>query len=82
MGLLTAAGSRTTVHDEDRGYRIMQVFDFQLGIFAPGIDDNTRFSLEQLNDQLGTALMEKDPTMSQMHIFQSKIATGQAWRLG
>lgn len=69
MGLLGAAGSRTTRHEEDRVYGIMQIFGFQLGNSAPDVDANCTLSLEELNDQLGASLMEKDPGASQMHIY-------------
>ena len=63
MGLLTAAGNRTTRHEEDRVYGIMQVFECQLGNSASDIDENRTFSLEELNDQLGAALLEKAPIL-------------------
>lgn len=81
MGLLTAAGHRTTRHEEDRVYGIMQVFELQLGNSAPGIDENRAFSLEELNDQLGAALLVKDPILSQMYIYQGKVEPRKGWRL-
>ncbi|CAD6584681.1 MAG: hypothetical protein ASARMPREDX12_001727 [Alectoria sarmentosa] len=81
MGLLTAAGNRTTRHEEDRVYGIMQVFEFQLGNSASDIDENRAFSLEELNDQLGAALLEKTPILSQMHIYQGKVEPSKGWRL-
>ncbi|KAL9041440.1 MAG: hypothetical protein Q9180_001277 [Flavoplaca navasiana] len=80
MGLLTAAGYRTTVHDEDRVYGIMQVFDLQLGNSAPNADPNQRFTIEELNDQLGEALLKRDPVMSQMHVFEGAVTAGKGWR--
>ena len=80
MGLLGAAGSRTTRHEEDRVYGIMQVFGFQLGNSAPDVDVNYTFSLEELNDQLGAALLEKDPIASQMHIHQGRVEPSKGWR--
>ena len=82
MGLLTAAGNRTTRQEEDRVYGIMQVFEFQLGSSAPGAEKYRTFSLEELNDQLGQALLEKDSLMSQMHVFQRRVKMGKGWRLG
>ena len=70
MGLLTAAGNRTSRHEEDRVYGIMQVFDFKLGNSAPRMEVNRTFSLKELNDQLGAALLQKDPVLSQMYIYQ------------
>ena len=82
MGLLTAAGNRTTRQEEDRVYGIMQVFEFRLGSSAPGVEEHRKFTLEELNDQLGQALMEKDSVKSQMHVFQSRVKMGHGWRLG
>lgn len=81
MGLLTAAGNRTTRKEEDRVYGIMQVFDFRLGSSAPDVDENYNFSLEELNDQLGAALLAKDPVMSQMYINEGKVEPSKGWRL-
>ena len=81
MGLLTAAGNRTTRHEEDRVYGIMQVFEFQLGSSAPDVDENYSFSLEELNDQLGMALFAKDPILSQMYINEGKVEPNKGWRL-
>ena len=80
MGLLGAAGNRTTCHEEDRVYGIMQVFGFQLGNSAPDVDENYTFSLEELNDQLGAALLEKDPVASQMHIYRGRVEPSKGWR--
>ena len=81
MGLLTVAGNRTTRHEEDRVYGIMQVFEFQLGNSAPDADVNFNFSLEELNDQLGMALFTKDPIMSQMYINEGQVEPSKGWRL-
>lgn len=81
MGLLTAAGNRTTRNEEDRVYGIMQVFDFQLGTSAPDVDEDYDFSLEELNDQLGAALLAKDPIMSQMYTNKGKVEPSKGWRL-
>ena len=80
MGLLTAAGHRSTVHEEDRVYGIMQIFDLKLGSSSPNADENQSFSLEELNDQLGMALMQRDPVLSQMHIFTTSVPPGKGWR--
>ena len=81
MGLLTAAGNRTTRHEEDRVYGIMQVFEFQLGNSAPDFDGNHDFGLKELNDQLGAALLAKDPVMSQMYINEGEVEPSTGWRL-
>lgn len=81
MGLLTAAGNRTTRHEEDHVHGIMQVFGFQLGISAPDIQEIRVFSLEEFNDQLGSALLEKDPVLSQMYIYGGIVKPSKGWRL-
>ena len=65
MGLLAAARFRTTRNEEDRVYGIMQVFEFQLGASAPDVDPNRVFGLKELLDQLGAALLDKKPILSQ-----------------
>lgn len=50
LALLTAAGNSTTRQEEDRVYGIMQVFEFRLGSSAPGIEEHSKFTLEELNN--------------------------------
>jgi hypothetical protein len=84
MVLLTAAQHRYTGPDrqEDRIYGIMQVFGFQLGKSAPGVDPHRHFKLPELEDQLGAALLEKYPVMSQLHIHNLPPTPGKGWRIG
>jgi hypothetical protein len=57
MGLLMASGNRTTEYEEDRVYGIMQVFGFQLGKSALNAISGYKYSLDDLSDQLGEALL-------------------------
>lgn len=67
MALLTAAGYRTARNEEDRVYGIMQVFDLQLGSSSPDVDQNRAFSLGELLDQLGAALLDKESVLSRTY---------------
>ena len=84
MNLLAASQYRETSPDrrEDRIYGIMQVFDFRLGKSNPSADPNYHFTVAELEDELGKALLEKYPVMSQMHNHASQPALGKAWRMG
>jgi len=80
MGLLTASRNRTTSYEDDRVYGIMQIFDFQLGKSSPEAITGHKYSLDELSDQLGEALLLKYPILSQLHIHTSPVKNGKAWR--
>lgn len=82
-GLLAMAQYRRTGPDNttDRIYGIMQVFDLRVGKSRPGADPGHAFTLDELQDELGAALMTKDPVLSQLHIYQSPTALGKGWRV-
>jgi hypothetical protein len=80
MGLLTASRNRTTSYEVDRVYGIMQIFDFQLGKSSPEAITGHKYSLDELSDQLGEALLLKYPILSQLHIHTSPVKNGKAWR--
>lgn len=82
-GLLAMAQYRQTGPDNttDRIYGIMQVFDLRLGKSRPGADPGHDYTLDELQDELGAALMTKDPVLSQLHIYQSPTALGKGWRV-
>lgn len=67
---------------EDRVYGIMQVFDLQLGKSNPSADPTRHYTLNELEDELGQALLEIYPVMSQMHCHASQPDSGKAWRMG
>ena len=79
--LYTGARFRSTAHEIDRIYGIMQIFKFRLGAAAPQKTKKI-FQLDELEDQLGAALLEKWPVRSQMHIHTEPAPCGRAWRVG
>jgi hypothetical protein len=79
VALLTAAGRRTAIHDEDRIYGIMQIFNYRLGTSR---DPNRSFSAAVLTDELGEALLRDRPAESQLHAFTRPVECGKAWRIG
>ena len=84
MTLLAASQHRQTgPHNrEDQVYGIMQVFDLQLGKSNPSADPTRQYTLSELEDELGQALLERYPVMSQMHCHASQPKSGKAWRMG
>lgn len=79
--LLGAAHHRKTRRPEDRVYGIMQVFGFRLGKSRPGCDPKRDFTLPELEDELGKELLEREPIMSQMHVFAKRPQVGKGWRI-
>lgn len=65
----------------DRVYGIMQVFRFRLGESASDAQASTAYTLEDLEIQLGTALIQKYNFLSQMHVHRHLVTGGQAWRV-
>lgn len=82
-GLLAMAQYRQTGPDNevDRVYGIMQVFGLQVGKSRPGVQPCRDFTLEELEDDLGSALMEKDPILSQLYIYRTPPPLGKGWRV-
>ena len=65
--LYTGARFRNSTFELDRIYGIMQTFDLRLGTTSEGAE-NQKFTLVELEDQLGAALIKKWPIRSQFHI--------------
>jgi hypothetical protein len=82
MVLLSVAYHRQTTSELDRVYGIMQVFNLRLGISRPEADTAKRFTLAELEDELGQQLFKQDPVMSQLHIFTQTPDRGKGWRVG
>ena len=78
--LYTGARFRNPKFELDRIYGIMQTFDLRLGNTAKGAENKT-FSLLELEDQLGTALLEKWPVRSQFHVHKKPVALGRGWHI-
>ncbi|KAF2249629.1 hypothetical protein BU26DRAFT_550026 [Trematosphaeria pertusa] len=81
--LLMAAHFRTVSPKRltDRVYGIMQVFDLKLGKSAPASPLGRDYNLQELEDQLGSALLAQNQDLSQMFVHTRPAAPGQAWRL-
>lgn len=82
MVLLSVAHHRQATSELDRVYGIMQIFNFHLGVSRPGIDPKKKFTLDELEEELGQAILEHHPMMSQLHIFTRKPDRGKGWRIG
>ena len=81
MALYTCARSRQTTGPLDRVYGIMQIWDFQLGLSAPGADRLRDWTLEELEIELGKHLLQTYPIESQLHIHTQSVTGRQAWRI-
>ncbi|KAK8041593.1 hypothetical protein PG994_014600 [Apiospora phragmitis] len=82
FALLVASQHRTVrpQNQNDRVYGIMQIYDLKLGKSSPSHMGDRAYTLEELKDQLGAALVTKYPIASQL-IFQSKDCPDwKAWR--
>lgn len=83
MTILAAGHFRQTGphNHEDRVYEIMQVLELQLVKSNPSADPNRHFTLNELEDELGQALLKKYPVMSQLHCHASQPEAGKAWHI-
>lgn len=81
--LLAMAQYRQTSPDNitDRIYGIMQVFGLRIEKSRPGARPDLELTLDQLEDELGAALMAKNPVMSQLHNYRTEPPLGKGWRL-
>lgn len=78
--LLGYSRARKTLHQEDRVYAIMQVFDLQLGKSNRTLK-RKEFSYEELYYQLGHAILETYPIASQLMIQSISCPRGSGWML-
>jgi hypothetical protein len=81
MLLYAQARFRTTSRTEDRVYGIMQVFRLRLGKSTASWTVGMPNSLLDLELQLGAALAEQFPILSQLHIHSRAVGGRQAWRI-
>jgi len=83
MGLLSASNFREVGPERvnDRVYGIMQVFGFQLGISNPAAPAGKSFTLQELESEMGVALIKEYPLVSQMHVFDTPPPKGTAWHI-
>lgn len=81
MALLGAAMYRTTSVSADRVYGIQQVFDLRLGKTSLDGVYGASPSLSELEDELGEALLTKEPILSQSHVFMQPVPAKDRWRI-
>lgn len=84
MTALAMAKFRKTSNDSDRVYGIMQIFGdhFRVGEATGQSKPGQKYTLEQLQDELGALLLSHEPALSQMHIHEQPPAFGKGWRIG
>ena len=77
-----AASRRQTTKREDRIYGIQQIFNCRLGNTAiKATESSHKFSLEELEVQLGVELAQILPVSSQYHLFSEPTDLATQWRL-
>ena len=86
MQVLACSRYRTCEYELDRVYGIMQIFGTECCIgkarlAAEGKDVGARFTLQQLQDELGALLMQKVPATSQLFRHDEPPLAGRAWRV-
>lgn len=87
---LVASNERTTSREVDRVYGIQQIFGFRLGASAPrevaeaelrgGL--TRTFTREELEEELGEALVATFPVLSQIHALIAPVDFGKGWHIG
>lgn len=83
MAILAVAKFRKTTVDVDRVYAIMQIFgdDVQVGKAKANGHPQKNYKQQELEDELGALLLEKTPTLSQLHVYDTEPPIGKGWRL-
>lgn len=81
IGTYEAAMKRTTLLSEDRIYGIQQIFGFRLGKSAVNENLGRHFTFNELEDQLGEAMMKHYPVVSQWHTFTKPVPKHKRWRI-
>jgi hypothetical protein len=81
MGLLGVSNYRQTKRELDRVYGIMQVFgtDFKVGHALEGAGQNREYTLPELEDEFGAAILHRFPVLSQMHVYLKSPAFSKGW---
>jgi hypothetical protein len=81
MRLYATAMSREPSRETDCIYGIQQIFELRLGTTNPD-NKSASYTLEQLENQLGDALMSENPVLSQNFVHtNSNLPIGKRWRL-
>jgi hypothetical protein len=81
IALLPVARFRVTTRPEDCVYGIMQIFNFKLGNARNGSAPSSPYTLPELEDELGEALIQAYPLQSQCFIFTEPPPVGKGWHI-
>lgn len=81
VALLGVSYTRKTTRNLDRIYGIMQAFgsDLKVGLSREDADPRREYTLAELEDEFGAAIVEHYPTLSQMHVYLSPPELGKGW---
>jgi hypothetical protein len=81
MGLLGVSNHRQATRELDYVYGIMQVFgsDFKVGNAKNDVDHERIYSLSELEDELGAAILTSYPILSQMHVYLAAPDLSKGW---
>ncbi|KAK8051742.1 hypothetical protein PG993_003127 [Apiospora rasikravindrae] len=79
--LLAASHRRQCSEATDRVRGIMQVFDLQLGESSPNATPGKTYSLPELEDELGGALLQRYPISSLLIAQSRSCLPRKAWRI-
>ncbi|RYP44514.1 hypothetical protein DL768_009028 [Monosporascus sp. mg162] len=82
MGLLGVSYNRKPTNDLDRVYGIMQTLgtNFRVGS-ALNPTSSHRYTLHELEEEFGAAIIQVYPVLSQMHVYLQAPAIGAGWRV-
>ncbi|CAG8953823.1 hypothetical protein HYFRA_00006715 [Hymenoscyphus fraxineus] len=82
IALFQASTNRQTYDILDRIYGIMQIFGFRLGSADPSFPQEklSQIGLSDLELLFSKELLKRYPVQSQLNVFTSVKAVGQAWR--
>ncbi|EHK44801.1 hypothetical protein TRIATDRAFT_308362 [Trichoderma atroviride IMI 206040] len=81
LALLKASHQRQCYEITDRARGIMQVFDMQLGESSPNVAPGKKYSLSELEDQLGAQLLQRYPISSQFMVQSRLCQPLKSWRV-
>ena len=82
MGLLGVSYNRNPTNELDRVYGIMQTLgtNFRVGS-ALHPNSSHKYTLQELEDEFGAAILRTYPVLSQMHVHLEAPAVGKGWRV-
>lgn len=81
LALLASSHNRECSHVDDRVRGIMQVFDLRLGESSPNAIPGKAYSLQELEDELGSELLLKYPISSHLIVQDMNCPARKTWRV-